>query len=184
MLHQKSSCYIVLALLFSIVAYNKQTRKKSPCSKPASNACKRCRNAAQRYKLVQLMLILSYETIWSYDLAVRPCCKKGTDADLAAHPQRICAERAQPCRSSCRRQKCKQQKPRFLFQCRVGKQLHKQRPVSQPIEHRKQKDQNRPQCGNRNRRVAAAASVRYSTPKRLAAVCASAAANRPRQLCR
>ena len=30
----------------------------------------------------------------------------------------------------------------------------------------------------------AAASVRYSIPKRLAAVCASAAANRPRQLCR
>ena len=47
---KKSSCYIVLALLFSIVAYNKQTRKKSPCSKPASNACKRCRNAAQRHK--------------------------------------------------------------------------------------------------------------------------------------
>ena len=68
-----------------------------------------------------------------------PAAKKGTDADLAAHPQRICAERAQPCRSSCRRQKCKQQKPRFSFQCRVGKQLHKQRPVSQPIEHRKQK---------------------------------------------
>ena len=85
--------------------------------------------------------------MWPDDLPVRPCCKKGTDADLAAHPQRICAERAQPCRSSCRRQKCKQQKPRFSFQCRVGKQLHKQRPVSQPIEHRKQKDQNRPQYG-------------------------------------
>ena len=46
-----------------------------------------------------------------------------------------------------RRKKCKQRKPHFSFQCRVGKQLHKQRPVSQPIEHRKQKDQNRPQCG-------------------------------------
>ena len=85
--------------------------------------------------------------MWPDDLPVRPCCKKGTDADLAAHPQGICAERTQPCRSSRRRQKCKQQEPRFLLQRCAGKQLHKQRPVSQPIEHRKQKDQNRPQCG-------------------------------------